>query len=1551
MKSSKIILFFIPIIAFIAWAFVPFSGESEFLKTLEAKLKSYHKVHHEEKVYVHTNQSFYFPGETIWFKTYLANAENHRFSQLSDIIYVELIDPKGNSIEKLSLKSESGIAVGEFEIAKWMTGGIYQLVAHTRWMKNAGESTYFKKNITVQKVVKPRVLMKLDFQKKAYGKGDWVKADFEVRNLEDQPITNQEIKAVVSLAGKKWENFKFQTDSEGKATVEFQLPEELESNDALLNILLTNEGNRESISRSIPVVLNKINLQFFPEGGDLISEVAGQVAFKATNEFGKPADISGIILDEAGQEQGKFESFHFGMGKFELQPKKGKKYFAKITKPAGVETSYELPNSLKSGFAIRVEMAEKDQIQLKIYAPENANIDLVGQTRGEIHYSKSLKMKKGWNELFVKTVLFPTGIAQFTLFDSEGRPQAERLSFLNKAAGLNIRIKTNKEQYQPRELVKMEVETTDSKGKPVPSNLSLAVVDDKLFTFADDKQHNILSWLLVGSDLKGKIEEPNFYFKSDEPKAEKALDLLLMTQGWRKFKWKEILEDVKKTQFLPETRGVISGTIIHRGTRKPVKSKVQLMELVEGGRMESVKTDENGKFTFAGVNGANAVQVLASSKKHKAHKLEIVFNWENKPIDEDSEELTSNFTGNDELIPSKIEIEKQAKKQKLSLQLPRIRIGGNNNSVSLGSGSSLQEVVVTGYGMSREKQALGYSVAEVDGDVIRNESVINSLQGSVAGVQVVEEKKEEIAIRGSTSSLASNGSVLYVIDGIPQSENGTGFQDISPSEISSITVLKGAAATAIYGSRAVNGVIVITTEHLKTRNSGYYRDVKKPSKFASAIAPPLYDRYFYHAQEFFVPDYKNEQEPETQTDFRNTIYWEGNLQTDSDGKAKVEFYNSDASTTFRVVAEGMSIAGEIGRKELTYSALKGFSLDIKMPPYVVFGDSIRLPIILKNGGTKAVEGNVYIEIPPHLKAIGKKELLVGLESKEAKTVYMDFLVLPIEGEGNLTVGFTGKGIDEAISKPLEIKPKGFPTSISISGTDLQTASVIELANLIEGSLKAKLTAYPNIEGELMAGVESILREPYGCFEQTSSSTYPNIMVKKYLQEKEVKNEALYARADELIQKGYKRLLSFETSSEGYEWFGHSPGHEALTAYGLMEFADMKMVYDGVSEEMIERTANWLLSKKNGQGGFKRNLAGYGHIGRADERIANAYILYALSEAGYQTDLTKEVETALKSAKSKNDSYEMALVANLLFNRKDSRAGEFLSLLNKNQEEDGSFLGKKHSITCSTGQGLILETTSLAILANLKAKEKDWKVLNTATKFLLQNRSAYGGYGNSQSTVLALKALTEFSKVSNTIAESGDVEVWIAGKLVGTQHFEKNQQDEVEIKGLEKYLKEGSQNVEIRFKGVKKALPYTLAVNYSAKYPTSSKECKVALKTKLTESNSKVGETVRMEIELQNVTSDGLPSTVAIVGIPSGLSPQPWQLKELIDEKQVDFYEIKGNYLIFYYTHLQPNAIQKISLDLKSEIPGNYEAPASTAYLYYTNEFRNWQAGTMVSVEE
>src|SRR5690606_26756740 len=192
------------------------------------------------------------------------------------------------------------------------------------------------------------------------------------------------------------------------------------------------------------------------------------------------------------------------------------------------------------------------------------------------------------------------------------------------------------------------------------------------------------------------------------------------------------------------------------------------------------------------------------------------------------------------------------------------------------------------------------------------------------------------------------------------------------------------------------------------------------------------------------------------------------------------------------------------------------------------------------------------------------------------------------------------------------------------------------------------SAYPNILSDLMTGVESIFREPHGCFEQTSATTFPNILALQFMRNTGTSNPEIEARALKYSRNGYNRLRSFEVKGGGFDWFGKPPAHEALTAYGLFEFIEMQKVFPDTDEQMIERARKWLLSRRNGKGPYKLYEKGLDDFSRPSGYVSNAYITYALSETGFG-DLETEYKYALESAWQSKDLYQLALVANTAFN--------------------------------------------------------------------------------------------------------------------------------------------------------------------------------------------------------------------------------------------------------------------------------------------------------------
>lgn len=1436
--------------------------ESSALKKVKEKFHGRKKDTRNERIYIQTDKTYYKPDETVWFSAFVRNEDDLKASEISDIVHIELISPKGNVEKRFKLIADNGVAKGDIGF-KEALGGIYKLKAYTNYQKNDSSILIAEKEITVQTAVLPRLKMKLDFDKKSYGKGEAVKADLVFTSNENTAIAKSKIDYVISIDGNVFKTQTSTTNDSGKTTLVFSLPKDLKSIDVFVNCKINYEGSVEAISRSVPVVLNQISLAFYPEGGDMIEGVANKVAFRALNEFGKPAEVEGVVTDKKGNQVATFSSLYAGMGNFNFTPKANEAYKAKITKPEGVSDSYILPDALEKGYILSLKSNTNKSTTWSVYSFKADTVSLFAQVRGKQVFAASFPVVKGWNNYSFNTEKFPSGIAQVTLLDGVGVPRAERLIFVNEAQTLNVKITPDREQYKPREKVTLNIRTTDAEGLPVASDLALSVVDDNLLSFADDKQGHILSKMLLEPELKESVFEPNFYFDKKEAKAKDALDNLLLTSGWRRYTWKQILNEPKPVFAYEAEKTIFSGNVHDAYKGKGISgAKVTLKN---SGR--SVLTDTAGNFTLPKFDITKDSLIEISAKGFDSISQEI-------------SEYSTNYVF-----------------YLYDHTRPRPR------PVFMNARGGVMEMA--------EIDAVAFAAAEPEVAVKRK----NEKPGRVAELQQQMVEKNEVVERDRNKQVKEEADV-----------EGMAFD-----------------AIAEFG------------------------DLREAAMKRAPEVKPEEQILFYRAKEFPKKEYSKTDS--LRSDLQTTVYWNGHIETDQNGKAKVEFVTNDLISSFRATAEGFGVNGEIGRGEAQYSTQQLFSIDAKIPSELVSGDVVQIPVFLKNNHNygDGVEGELEIILPKSLVLKDSLPEVIKIDQKSSTIVYVTVQANDSIGKGTLSIGFSGlfsssmmrghgrlfyvngAGAADQLQREINVVAKGFPANISLSGQDLTKTFSINPEKVVPNSMRVSLTAFPNVMTELLKGVEAILAEPYGCFEQTSSSNYPNIMVLDYMRKMQVNNPELEAKAKKLLDEGYKKLVSFETKENGYEWFGAAPAHEALTAYGLVEFEDMKKVYPNVSEAMIERTRKIILDSRDGKGGFKRNPRALDSFGGADDDITNAYIVYSLTESGYK-DLAKELDALYESAKKSKDPYIVALAVNAFYNVNDTKRGdEMVAMLLKSQNAFGYWDGKKHSITRSTGQSLKIETTSFALLGLMKGKEVNQIALQSGVKYIIGSRTGVGGFGSTQATVMALKALTQYAVFSKKTEESGTIEIYRNDKLIATKSYEKGLKENVTINGLEQYITEGKQQISVRFKGPKNALPYSVNVSYHTVLPNSSDSCVLDLQTTLNASQTKVGETVRLTTTLKNKTAKGQPMSVAIVGIPSGLSVQPWQLKELQEKHVFDFYETTGNNIVFYYRSLAPNDTKTIALDLKADIGGSYVAPASSAYLYYTNEYKIWKAGTKVSV--
>ncbi|MDO5970378.1 TonB-dependent receptor plug domain-containing protein [Flavivirga aquimarina] len=1488
-----------------------------------------------EKIYTQTDRSFYFPGETIWFKSYIVSEAN-TISSISDIMNAELISPKGTSVRKIKLSIENGYAYGDFDINNSWVGGIYTLKMYTNWMRNFGEDAFFTKKITIQKIVKPNLLLNLKFEKEGYGKASTVIANFEVKDLKNKPLKNKEITFETSIKGKKITSKTITTNNKGKANPTFVLPDNLQTTDVVLNILVPYNGTTESISRSVPVVLDNIDLQFFPESGKTISGTTNKIAFKAINEFGKPVDVSGEIVDKNNVIISTFNSFHDGMGAFSLSPKKGETYYAKIKKPFISSRNIELPKVYENGTRFSIT-TDSLKTTLNIFSTENKPLYLEISNASQKLLGKTITSTK--KEISINTKSFPIGITKFSLLNTNKDIVAERLVFINENKKLHVNIQLDKTIYETREKVNVSISTTDHNNNPIPSNLSVSIADNKLLSFADDKQDHILSYLLISSELKGKIHKPSFYFNPKESKSHLALDYIMLTHGWRNYLNIQNVT-LENASFKPEQKSIQSGTIVDE-KGNPVKANLLLFDQY-GNKVLVFESNEHGKFSFKSKEGSTSTLIVYTENSKKLKILEDKYKEGyysdiKNAFNKENSEKTKVFSKNESPLQEIIEQKAVA------------------NIALTEDISSLDEVTINaGYYKTSQREQTGSIAYIVAAEITPNpNTVLSAMQGRISGVNIIEDSgignTFKIMIRGNRS-ISGNNDPLFIIDGVPHNQNE--FGNIDANQVSSVTVLKDDDASAIYGPRAANGVVLVTTKNNKYLNNRGKKKLNN-AKYNNYTVATFYNKNLsktYTPQQFYIPKYGGKILPEERTDFRQTIYWNPIVQTDENGKAEFEFYNSDAITSFKITAEGIGFNGLLGRQEKMYATNKILNIDFKSPNYMTLNDTISLPLTITNETKNSITTNLEITLPEHVKLIEPFDPQITVTAN--KSVIKNIQVVPIKTGKDILMEcrLKSENFSDIVKRKTTILSPYFPTQISISDSKSQNFQ-FDINHVVDNSIKAEFNIYTDVVGDVMNGIEGLIRKPYGCFEQTSSSTYPNIMVLKYLKESGKSNPEIENKAMNFIKEGYERLISFETKEGGFEWFGKTPPHETLTAYGILEFTEMKEVYDNVDQKMIDRTVKWLLNRKDGKGGFKKSKKGYDSFASSPLDVSNAYIVYALSQAKINADISLEHITAYNEALKSKDTYKMALLALSSYNLNQKEKATVL--INKIKENIDAFGFKKlpvnNTITRSYGNAKNIETTAFTLLALMKEDTPNEFLISNGIEYLVSQRK-HNTFGSTQSTAMALKALIEYTKSQKRkiINQNDTIELIINGQTL-TKKLEISNNGKITINQIKNLLKEGKQNVEVRFVNPKVSFPYSLNVTWDSYLPDSSTNCPINLETIITDNPYKVGDNVSMSINVTNKKNEKLGMALAIVGIPSGTTAQPWQLKELLEQNKIAYYEVFDNYLVFYWRQFNVSETKTIRLDLKADIAGIYQAPASTAYLYYGDEYSTWISGNKLEI--
>ncbi len=1709
-----------------------------------------------------TDKPMYQPGETVYYRTLMLDRTTFQPPAEEVTFQFTIHDPSGAQVHTTAgtstLQTDDGktvqgpdgkplrgVGCGAFVIPPELAGGEYTikvvqvntLIRPTDAIAQVELEPLTERKFLVNKYTPDKLNKKLEFDGKSYGAGDVVMARLEAKRarggipLADTPV---QVRAVVdgqelpvTQPGK--------TDQEGVVRVRFTLPEKIASEDASLSVTFQDNEGPETIVRPIPLLLNRLQVEFFPEGGDLVVGVSSRVYYRARTPTGKPADLAGrivsgdqVVAETATLTDADHPGVNQGLGMFTFTPEAGKRYELKLDRPKRIEGTFTLPPVKVDGVVLTIPegVIEPNQdITLTVHSANKERELLVGAyVRGQLlDHQRITAPADQATKVTLKPETDAGGVVRVTVFEVAGRqdsgrldlkPVAERLIFREQARQVELTVEPDKERYSPGGQVELALSATDEKAQPVPAVLLVGVVNQSVITMADDKtERQMPTHFLLGGEIQKpeELEHADFLL-TEHPKAEQTLDLLLGTQGWRRFaevdpaanlqepeqvqrllaatglKATTPRETVDRT--LEQVNAVYAPTVTAReeellravmdvqaAVQAPAMSdkELALTQQIQSAEAELVaardeldERDENRRSTLAWIillgGGGLALGLLVVLGRMAVRQAgqprgrlagvglvltslaivsAVVLQWLQK-----ADEARLEMAVAEGAVPGEVEtrdgredqgmvrerfaprgeepiMERDAANRALNedrwfgLAPQAAQAGGGPLDLPLPPGPAGMPLGGGGgpaQPMEQFKAMLPGRVGQApqfrhDQDLGRGtrfpvpRDALRRNRGLVAEARVKREEKparpgERFFARPNANQLGMVPPQDFKELNLARDELGLGGfpggAGIGGGGIAGIgggiqkqgAGIGGFAGVGGPGFAPAGGPMPGGGEPMAGPGFGGFGGRRRLRLSERLLQSELQRRR--SRMPLFVREYAHistDKAGAVRSDFAETVFWHPVIVLPEDGRTKVSFSLSQDITQYRVLVAAHTLDGRVGATYHTIEARKPFSVDPKLPQEITSSDVIDVPVRVVNDSDdqRAIRYTFdpdQLEFDatraPTARALdGKWTDDVQLAADRSTRRIYRFRAGITEGKAALRVNGTSDPAAEPdiIERVLTVVPEGFPVSDSVSGQIEGTAEAeINLPEqTVPGTLTVRTDVYLSTLADLQKGLEGLLREPHGCFEQTSSSNYPNIMILDYLESSDQVKPEVSARAKGLLDRGYQRLISFECQKpggngrEGYEWFGGTaPPHEALTAYGLLQFCDLKRVYNQVDEDMVERTKQYLMGQRDGKGGFKRNPRGLDSFGRAPDLITNAYIVWALSESDQhqdeKLDLSVEIEAMQKQAADSEDPYFLALVANTLLNRDlKEDAVKLLERIADKQADDGSLTGTSTSITQSSGRTLVIETTALAVLGWLKAERPDrfTKPTRKAITWIGKQRSGGGTFGSTQSTILALKALIRYTEANRRPPEDGEMRLYVNGRQVASKPFTREDRDALSLSVPNPaVLKPGKNTVKVEMT-TKHSYPFTVSWEASALKPASNEGCAVDLTTTLEKQEVTEGKTVRLNVKLVNRLDKDHGMATAIIGIPAGLKlPEDLkQLKKLTEipedgtAPRLGYFELRGTReLILYWRTLAAKQEVDLTLDLIANVPGQYRGPASRGYLYYDSDAKDWTDPLEVTIQ-
>ena len=650
------------------------------------------------------------------------------------------------------------------------------------------------------------------------------------------------------------------------------------------------------------------------------------------------------------------------------------------------------------------------------------------------------------------------------------------------------------------------------------------------------------------------------------------------------------------------------------------------------------------------------------------------------------------------------------------------------------------------------------------------------------------------------------------------------------------------------------------------------------------------------------------------------------------GKADTNIRLSDNITTWSIQTVGNTKDGKLGYTTKEFKVFQEYFIDFSLPANAIVGDKVSIPVTIYNYTEDSLDVELDVKTNNWC-TIGEYQNNVSVPANGTQMIYVP-IEITADGENSFRVESKAGEKTDVVERNLNVKVNGLEVESMVSSgiiTENYSMDILFDEKYISGTEKLKLRIFPSAMVQTIDNIDAMLRLPTGCFEQTSSSLYPDILVLKYLQNSGLDNKEVKEMALDYISKGYQKLLTYEVKGTkgGYSLYGNSPAEPVITAFGLMEFNELKEVYD-VDEDVIENMKEYLFKNQKINGSFNYSSTYIGGALNTDEVAMSAYIGWALSEVcPDDSRLEKTIDYLEGKVDSTTDNYTLALIANVFANTNKDTSRVIKLLMDKiNVTESGAYIGSTIRDYYGTyGNHQNVQTTALTSIA-LSKTNKESKNNSELVNYIIANKYAGGTWGTTQATILALKAVNEFSTNSDISEQTLTI------NLNGKSNNIEIKDDILDVYELEfdNVSKENKLSI-----GMKKGkLIYEVIKDYYVDYSEIEASKNIDLAYTITENVGVNGE-VTQSIKFINNTDSNIENGLLKINIPQGTSVIEDSLLELKYKGIIEKYEYNYNSINIYFRNVEKAKEYSIDVKYRALYPEEITGGSLRFYDYYNPE--------------